>query len=102
MAKISSYASATPVDADKILGSNSYDEAKVKYNEALGLKSEEQYPKDKLKEIKGILAEIAKKEAEEKAKEAKYGPSSKLRFETGNGNASVRASTVSGEIEVSH
>jgi DUF4097 and DUF4098 domain-containing protein YvlB len=38
----------------------------------------------------------------QKAKDAKYGPSSKLRFEKGNGNASVRASTVSGSIEVSH
>lgn len=35
-----------------------------------------------------------------KAKRAKYGPSSKLSFETGNGSSSVRASTVSGHIEV--
>ncbi len=35
-----------------------------------------------------------------KAKRAKYGPSSKLAFETGNGSSSVRASTVSGRIEV--
>ena len=38
----------------------------------------------------------------QKPKEAKYGPSSKLRFETGNAGANVRASTVSGEIRVSH
>ncbi len=35
-----------------------------------------------------------------KAKRAKYGPSSKLSFETGNASGSVRASTVSGRIEV--
>jgi DUF4097 and DUF4098 domain-containing protein YvlB len=35
-----------------------------------------------------------------KAKRAKYGPSAKLSFETGNGKGSVRASTVSGHIEV--
>jgi len=58
--------------ADKMLGTKNYEGAKGKYNEALGIKSSEQYPKDKLTEIEGILAEIAKKEAEEKAKEAKY------------------------------
>jgi len=46
--------------------------------------------------------DIVNKITSQKAKEAKYGPSSKLRFETGNADASVRASTVSGEIEVSH
>lgn len=35
-----------------------------------------------------------------KAKHAKYGPSSKLYFETGNGNGSVRTSTVSGTIRI--
>jgi hypothetical protein len=35
-----------------------------------------------------------------KAKRAKYGPSSKLLFETGDGSSSVRASTVSGSIIV--
>lgn len=35
-----------------------------------------------------------------KARRAKYGPSSKLSFETGNASGSVRASTVSGRIEV--
>lgn len=46
--------------------------------------------------------DITNKITDQKAKEAKYGPSSKLRFETGSGNASVRASTVSGDIKVSH
>jgi len=35
-----------------------------------------------------------------KAKRAKYGPSSKLSFESGNASGSVRASTVSGRIEI--
>ena len=37
----------------------------------------------------------------DKAIHAKYGPSSKLYFETGDGSASVKASTVSGRIKVS-
>ena len=37
----------------------------------------------------------------DKAKHAKYGPSSKLYFQTGSGAASVKASTVSGTIKVS-
>ena len=62
-----------------MLAAKTYVEAKEKYNEALVLKSEEQYPKDKLKEIEDALAELAKKKAEEEAaklagaeKEAKY------------------------------
>jgi len=58
--------------ADGMMSSKNYAGAKGKYNEALVVKSEEQYPKDRLSEIEGILAEIAKKEAEEKEKEAKY------------------------------
>ena len=46
--------------------------------------------------------DITNKITNHKAQEAKYGSSSKLRFETGNANASVRASTVSGNIRVSH
>ncbi|GLX78062.1 hypothetical protein tinsulaeT_14020 [Thalassotalea insulae] len=36
----------------------------------------------------------------DKAQHAKYGPSAKLRFTTGNGSASVKATTVSGRIVV--
>jgi DUF4097 and DUF4098 domain-containing protein YvlB len=46
--------------------------------------------------------DIINKITDQKAIEAKYGPSSKLRFETGNASANVRASTVSGDIIVSH
>ncbi|MFD2167242.1 DUF4097 domain-containing protein [Thalassotalea euphylliae] len=38
----------------------------------------------------------------DKARRAKYGPSSKLQFTAGNGSASVKGSTVSGEISVSN
>nr|WP_241242447.1 DUF4097 family beta strand repeat-containing protein [Thalassotalea sp. G2M2-11] len=38
---------------------------------------------------------------DDKVQEAKYGPSSKLYFNTGNGSATVKASTVSGDIKVS-
>ena len=55
------------VAADKALGAKSYEDAKGKYNEAAELKPTEKYPKDKLKEIDGILAELAKKKAEEEA-----------------------------------
>jgi len=59
-------------EADGLLASEKYDDAKTKYQSASDLKTEEQYPKDKLLEIDGILAELAKKEAEEKAKNEQY------------------------------
>jgi DUF4097 and DUF4098 domain-containing protein YvlB len=43
---------------------------------------------------------INNKLSDDKAIEAKYGPGSKLRFETGNGNGSVQVSTVSGNIKL--
>ena len=46
--------------------------------------------------------DITNRITSQKAEDAKYGPSSKLRFETGNANATVRASTVSGSIKVSN
>ena len=58
--------------ADKALSAKEYDAAKGKYNEALGVKPDEQYPKTKLTEIEGLLADLAKKEAEEKAKTEQY------------------------------
>lgn len=44
--------------------------------------------------------DLVNKITNDKAKHAKYGPSSKLYFETGNGKASVKASTVSGRLKV--
>ena len=58
---------AAIIAADISFNSQKYDAAKLKYNEATGIKSEEQYPKDKLNEIKAALAEIARKKAEEQA-----------------------------------
>jgi hypothetical protein len=56
--------------ADKSFSSKSYDDAKSNYNQALGFKSEEQYPKDKIKEIEQILADLAAKKAAEEAANA--------------------------------
>ncbi len=44
--------------------------------------------------------DLINKLTKHKAEEAKYGPSSKLYFQTGNANASVRVSTVSGDVVV--
>lgn len=44
--------------------------------------------------------DITNKLTKKKAKTAKYGPGATLNFETGNGNGSVRVTTVSGDIKV--
>ena len=57
--------------ADKFLADKKYTEARAAYNEALGLKSNEQYPKDKIAEIDGIIAkELGEKQLEENYKAA--------------------------------
>jgi hypothetical protein len=58
--------------ADKALAAKTYPAAKTAYNEALGIKSEEQYPKDKIAEIDRILDELANKDAASKAINEKY------------------------------
>src|SRR5690606_11385379 len=58
--------------ADNALNAKKYEDAKAKYNEAIGIKPDEKYPKDKIAEIDSILADLAKKEAEEKAKTEQY------------------------------
>ncbi len=58
--------------ADVAFKAKTYDVAKVSYNEALSLKSNEQYPKDKIEEINKILAEIAAKNASAKELDEKY------------------------------
>jgi hypothetical protein len=51
--------------ADKALGAKDYPNAKLAYNEALGIKASEQYPKTKINEIDKLLAEEeARKKAE--------------------------------------
>ena len=57
--------------ADRMMDSKDYANAKEKYNEALGVLPNEQYPKDKLKIIADIL--LAKELAEQEAYNAKIG-----------------------------
>jgi len=45
--------------------------------------------------------DLVNKITADKAEQAKYGPSEKLKFQTGNGSASVKANTVSGKIKLS-
>lgn len=52
--------------ADNALSAKKYNEAKAKYNEAMDIKPDEQYPKDKLTKIENALEELAKIEVEEK------------------------------------
>ena len=59
-------------EADSKLSAKDYEGAKSKYNAAIGVKPNEQYPKDKIAEIEKILAELAAKEASEKQKEEQY------------------------------
>jgi tetratricopeptide (TPR) repeat protein len=54
--------------ADKAMAAKDYVNAKTGYNEALTYKSDEQYPKDKLKELEDLLA----KDKDAKDKNAKY------------------------------
>lgn len=52
--------------ADNALSAKKCNEAKAKYNEAMDIKPDEQYPKDKLTKIENALEELAKIEVEEK------------------------------------
>ncbi len=47
--------------ADRDFTAKKYEQARTSYSEALGVKPEEKHPKDRLAEIEGILADIAKK-----------------------------------------
>ncbi|MCW3102070.1 MAG: hypothetical protein JWO09_510 [Bacteroidetes bacterium] len=55
---------------DKALAAKNYSQAKEGYNEALALKSSEQYPKAKLAEIDKMMADGAAREKAEKEKAA--------------------------------
>ncbi|WP_297092522.1 hypothetical protein, partial [uncultured Draconibacterium sp.] len=46
--------------ADNLLAMKNYEDARTQYNEALGIKPKEQYPKDKLNEIATVLNDIAR------------------------------------------
>lgn len=58
--------------ADNTLKAKKYNEAKIKYKEAIKLKPEENYPKDKLTVIENILENFAKKEVEDKEIQEKH------------------------------
>lgn len=49
--------------ADKDFGAKKYEQARTGYTDALGVKPDEQRPKDRITEIEGILAELAAKDA---------------------------------------
>ena len=57
--------------ADKAMDNKDFTTAKASYNEALGVKANEQYPKVKLLEIDKLMADMASKEAAEKDRLAK-------------------------------
>lgn len=59
---------AAIASGDAAFKQDGFDEAKAKYNEALGLKSQEKYPKDQLAAIERRIAELAKKAEEDKKK----------------------------------
>ncbi|WP_158276097.1 carboxypeptidase regulatory-like domain-containing protein [Brumimicrobium oceani] len=48
--------------ADNFASTKEYDKAIAKYNEAIAMKSDEQYPKDRVKDLKVEMANAAKKE----------------------------------------
>lgn len=53
-------------EADALFTKKSYPEAKAKYDAASDLKDKETYPKQRIREIESILAELAKKAEEER------------------------------------
>jgi hypothetical protein len=60
------------VKGDAAFKTKTFVAAKTAYNEALSMKSAEQYPKDKITEIDAILSELANKDAASKEINAKY------------------------------
>lgn len=69
-AKDAQYA-AIITQADALMNTQSYDDAISKYEEALKLKANEQYPKDQISKAKAALSDIAKAEELQKQYEAK-------------------------------
>ncbi|MFA8437145.1 MAG: hypothetical protein ACEPOZ_21770, partial [Marinifilaceae bacterium] len=57
---------------DEFMKRIKYSDAKVAYEEALRIKPSEDYPADKMEEIKQLLEQIASKNAEKEAIEVKY------------------------------
>jgi tetratricopeptide (TPR) repeat protein len=57
--------------ADELLAAKEYEAAKKKYAEASSIKSAEEYPKSKITEIEGILAQMAAEQEEIRLKQQK-------------------------------
>ncbi len=77
-------------DADGLFSRKNYEDAKAKYNEALALKNNEEYPKSQLTKIDQVLASLAKAEELENRYNAaiQQGDNS---FEAQNYNESITA-----------
>jgi len=57
---------------DKLFAGKFYEDSKSAYNDALGVKPAEQYPKDKIAEINKILADLASKNSADKTLNENY------------------------------
>ena len=71
-AKVEQEYSAAIKKGEDALGAGTFDEAKVAFKEASGIKPDEEYPKNKIKEIDELIAkrELKEKEYQDKIKEA--------------------------------
>ncbi|MDR0364463.1 MAG: hypothetical protein LBH92_05540 [Bacteroidales bacterium] len=88
IARIEAEYKSVVASADAALFVNNYDEAKRLYEEALGLKSEEVYPKQKLKEIENLM------DAEKAAENARL-----YREYVAEANALIKEKDLAGAIE---
>ena len=66
-AKLDEDYAAAVAQGDNAFGKENYEAAQIAFEKALTLKSEEEYPKEKIEEIKTLLAELAAKKAEDEA-----------------------------------
>ncbi len=59
-------------EADKLYDAEDWANAKSKYNEALGIKSDDQHSKDRIEDIENTIKKLEEEEAEAAAQEAKF------------------------------
>jgi len=84
--------------ADGLLASKKYTEAKSTYNEALSIKKEEAYPKNKISEIDALLAEMSNQAEKDKAYLAKISEADKA-FEKANWLVAKQTYTEASQIK---
>lgn len=60
---------AAIAQADKLLGNKDYDNSKAQYQRALGIKADEDYPKEQIRKIDETLAELKQQEEEKQRQE---------------------------------